>query len=121
MLPVAVASVSAGAASGTGRSAGDVGVWQGRVLLESAQMVAFIGHAVWNVRTYGDGKRIVTMPSDEYSVSSACYSKGPDFLMSCVELFLEGIPVVSGTATRTRPAMVFSSSSASFGPDEKSL
>lgn len=46
MLPVAVASVSAGAASGTGRSAGDVGVWQGRVLLESAQMVAFIGHAV---------------------------------------------------------------------------
>lgn len=46
VLPVAVASVSAGAASGTGRSAGDVGVWQGRVLLESAQMVAFIGHAV---------------------------------------------------------------------------
>lgn len=60
-------------------------------------MFPFVGHAVWNLGTDGDGVSIVPVPGDKYSVSAAGYGQGSDRLMGGVQLFLEHIPSSPGS------------------------
>lgn len=67
----------------------------GRFSLERFRFFPFIGHAVRNLRTDGDGIRIVAVSGNEHSVSSAGYGQGFDGFVGGVQLVLESIPAGS--------------------------
>lgn len=67
----------------------------GQYSFECFRFFPFIGHAVRNFRTDGDGIRIVVVSGNEHSVSSAGYGQGLDGFVGDVQLVLESVPAGS--------------------------